>query len=143
MRRLTAIASILLLIPTAACAVIFSFQDRMIFHPQPLPAAARAAVAAAHPTSELIELTADDGVPITAWLVRPAGAPADKRLPLLMYFGGNGQEVSQMLAYAAKLPSHAWLIVAYRGYGISGGSPSEAALFADALTFYDFAARQN
>jgi fermentation-respiration switch protein FrsA (DUF1100 family) len=38
-------------------------------------------------------------------------------------------------------PGVAWLIVNYRGYGASEGSPSERVLVADALTLYDHAAK--
>jgi fermentation-respiration switch protein FrsA (DUF1100 family) len=38
-------------------------------------------------------------------------------------------------------PGIAWLIVNYRGYGASEGSPSERALVDDALTLYDHAAK--
>jgi hypothetical protein len=37
-------------------------------------------------------------------------------------------------------PGVGWLLVDYRGYGASEGSPSERALVADALAFYDHAA---
>jgi hypothetical protein len=140
-RLLQALLVTLLAVPMAAVALVFSFQDRLIFHPQPLAPAARATIASSHPQSEWIELVVD-GVAVTAWLVRPAAARRDVALPLLMFFGGNGQDVSQMLDYAVKVPTHAWLIVAYRGYGPSGGQPSEAALFADALQFFDHAVKR-
>ena len=42
-----------------------------------------------------------------------------------MYFGGNAEEVSWMLQEAAgRTPGIGWLLVDYRGYGSSGGSPS-------------------
>jgi pimeloyl-ACP methyl ester carboxylesterase len=46
--------------------------------------------------------------------------------------------VSWMLDDAARrAPGTGWLLVDYRGYGSSGGSPSEKALVADALRWYD------
>ena len=38
-------------------------------------------------------------------------------------------------------PGVAWLIVNYRGYGASEGSPSQVSLVADALAQYDYAAK--
>jgi uncharacterized protein len=134
MRFFKTVLAIAVIFPMTATAFLYTWQARMIFYPQPLPATAIEATAAAYPTSELIALTAADGVRITAWLMRPPGAA---RSPLVMYFGGNGQEVSQMLAYTKRLPQHAWLIVAYRGYGWSGGEPSEAALYTDAEQMFD------
>jgi pimeloyl-ACP methyl ester carboxylesterase len=46
------------------------------------------------------------------------------------------------LAYR-KTTSAAWLLVDYRGYGASGGAPSEEAFAADALAWYDFAAKES
>jgi pimeloyl-ACP methyl ester carboxylesterase len=59
---------------------------------------------------------------------------------LILYFGGNAEEVSWMLGPAARYTASAgWLLVDYRGYGSSEGRPSEAALVADALRFHDHA----
>ena len=38
-----------------------------------------------------------------------------------------------------RAPGVGWLLVDYRGYGASDGSPSEAALVADALRWHDYA----
>jgi pimeloyl-ACP methyl ester carboxylesterase len=75
-------------------------------------------------------IDAADGTRLHAWHVRGE--------PLVMYFGGNAEEVSWMLDDAVRrAPGTGWLLVDYRGYGSSGGSPSEKALVADALRWYD------
>jgi pimeloyl-ACP methyl ester carboxylesterase len=109
-------------------AVAWFAQDRLIFHPQPI-------VSSAHLPAivETIELRAGDGTRLQGWL-RPAGrSPA----PLVLYFGGNAEEVSWTLA-EPRWPKD-WAIVAlnYRGYGKSEGSPSEAALVSDARLIFD------
>jgi pimeloyl-ACP methyl ester carboxylesterase len=40
-----------------------------------------------------------------------------------------------------KAPGVSWLLVSYRGYGGSEGSPSEATLTADAMRWHDYAAK--
>jgi len=45
-------------------------------------------------------------------------------------------------AVAAETPHTSWLLVDYRGYGASAGSPSERKLVADALRWYDYAASE-
>ena len=44
-----------------------------------------------------------------------------------------------------ELPQHdvraSWLLIDYRGYGASGGAPSERALVGDAFLWYDYAAK--
>jgi pimeloyl-ACP methyl ester carboxylesterase len=67
------------------------------------------------------------------------GAPG---APLVVYFGGNAEEVSWMIEDAlTRTPGVAWLLTSYRGYGASGGSASEAAIFADALAWHDYAVK--
>ena len=110
-------------------AAIYLLQDGMIFHPQPMPEARRA-LAAQGAQSLFIE--AADGTRLHAWY--RAGSP------LLLYFGGNAEEVSWMLGVTAReVPGSGWLLVDYRGYGSSAGAPSEHALVADGILFFDHA----
>lgn len=82
-------------------------------------------------------LPAEDGTRLHAWHV-----PARAGAPLVLYFGGNAEEVSWMLEEIAPDGSASWLLTDYRGYGASEGAPSEAALAADAPRWYDHALRE-
>jgi hypothetical protein len=56
----------------------------------------------------------------------------------VVYFGGNGDDVSKTLPELAKTYSnHALYLLHYRGYGGSPGLTTEAALTADALALFD------
>jgi hypothetical protein len=122
----------------AACIVVgiplalFLAQDSLLFHPPPAPRAVPAAVA------ETVRVPIGGGLTLTGWLARPAGLAA--RAPLIVYFGGNAEDVSWMAGVAPQLPGHALLAVNYRGYGGNPGRPGEAALTADALAIHDWAA---
>ena len=118
--------------------LLYFLQDRLIFHPQPLPEARRALIAQRFASAESLFIRAADGTRLHAWHVRaPPGAP------LVIYFGGNAEEVSWMMAQAAqRAPGTGWLLVDYRGYGSSEGAPSESALSADALQWHDHASQQ-
>lgn len=107
-----------------ALLALFFLQERLIFHPQPGPRAA--------PDADRVFIHADDGTRLHAWHVKaPPGAP------LVLYFGGNAEQVSWMVAEASRrAPGVAWLLVDYRGYGSSEGSPSEHALVSDALRWH-------
>ena len=115
--------------------LVYLAQDSLVFHPQPRGEPQRAALAK-RSAVESVFLEAADGTRLHAWHV--------KGDPLVIYFGGNAEEVSWMLDHIARrAPGLGWLLVDYRGYGSSGGSPSEKALTDDALRWYDrFAARK-
>jgi hypothetical protein len=107
-----------------ALLALFFVQERLIFHPQPGPRAA--------PGADSVFIDAGDGTRLHAWHVK-AGPGA----PLVLYFGGNAEEVSWMVAEAPRrAPGIAWLLVDYRGYGASEGKPSEKALVSDALRWH-------
>ncbi len=123
--------------------VVYLAQDSLIFHPRPLSDARRAEIARRFPAATEVVLPSADGAKLHGWLVKPQGLG---RAPLVVYYGGNAEEVSHMLEAIGDpergdTPGVAWLIFNYRGYGASEGSPSERALVADALAQYDYASQ--
>lgn len=70
------------------------------------------------------------GASLSGWLIEKKGQP------LLVYYGGNAMDISMMLPYLDQFP-HAKLLVNYRGYGLSSGSPTEQAILADSLAILD------
>jgi uncharacterized protein len=130
-----AAGGILKLVLGVAIAVPLAFyflQDRLIFQPQPLPEARRTLITQRFSSVEDVFLRAADGARLHAWHL--------KGEPLVVYFGGNAEEVSWMVAEAAaNAPGTGWLLIDYRGYGLSEGAPSESALVADGLQWLDHA----
>jgi pimeloyl-ACP methyl ester carboxylesterase len=112
--------------------LMYLAQDSLIFFRQPMDEARRAALARTAAVESLF-IHGADGTRLHAWHVKAApGAP------LVLYFGGNAEEVSWMMDDAARrAPGVGWLLVDYRGYGSSDGSPSEKALVSDAILWYD------
>jgi fermentation-respiration switch protein FrsA (DUF1100 family) len=123
------------IIYVAIAGVVWLAQDNLVFHPMP---AAATPVAASGWNVDEVTLDAADGTKLAGVLLRPH-APA--RAPLVIYFGGNAEEVT---AHASEVPAlygeRAALLMNYRGYGASAGRPSEAALVADAARIFDWAA---
>lgn len=117
-------------IPVLLYSLLYFRQDAMLFHPRPLDAARVDWIRNHYPGSEF-SITTEEDITLRGWLKK-----VPEKGPLLIYFGGNSEEVSTLLG--ANLPP-AWslLLVNYRGYGASDGDPSEAALFHDALAIYD------
>ncbi len=111
---------------------MYLLQDSLLFLPQPYvgaPPAARAGRAV-----EDLAYEAPDGVRLRGWLVHRA-APAG-RAPLVVYYGGNAEEVSWQ-ATEPWPPDWTLALVNYRGYGASEGKPSERDFYADALAVID------
>lgn len=118
--------------------LIYFFQERLIFFPQPLGRDPLQAFPRA-PVEE-VSLTTADQVRLYGWLAHatPARTPA----PLLIYFGGNAEEVSWLASTAGRYAGWSLLMINYRGYGRSEGKPGEGELYADALEIYDYAAHR-
>lgn len=108
--------------------LLWLVQDRLIFFPQPLGSTLHLPG-----NAQELDIVTQDGVHLHGWLRPGNRTPA----PVVLYFGGNAEEVSSTLA-DARWPAD-WSIVAvnYRGYGRSEGQPGEKALVADALALYD------
>lgn len=135
---LTSLAALLALVVAGVPLLMYLLQDRMIFFPQPLDAAQREAIGRQFSFARELFIRSETGERLQAWHV--AGAPGK---PLVLYFGGNAEDVSWMLADAhARAPGFGWLLASYRGYGGSEGSPSEAAIRADALRWHDYALKE-
>jgi len=71
-----------------------------------------------------------NGAKLSGWLIEKKGQP------LLVYYGGNAMDISMMLPYLDRFP-HAKLLVNYRGYGLSTGSPTEQDIMGDSLAILD------
>jgi len=115
---------------------IWFAQESIMFYPQ--PALSRPAAAAGWRLED-VAITARDGTMLAGLLA----LPRRPKPPLVIYFGGNAEEVT---AYAGDVArtygERAVLLVNYRGYGASGGRPGEAALVADGAELYDWAAKR-
>jgi pimeloyl-ACP methyl ester carboxylesterase len=132
------LAKIALAVAIGLPLALYLAQDALIFYRQPISEAQRAEVLRRHPAVEEVMLATPDGERLHAWRVKAEG-------PLVMYFGGNAEEVSWMLERIGdpargETPGVGWLLVDYRGYGASSGRPSEKALVADAIQLFDHVA---
>ena len=109
------------------CALLWALQDKLIFHPQKLAATPN------HPAAEPIAIARGDAV-LRGWAVNADAAPGT---PLVLYSGGNAEEVSAHIDAFAHLAATT-LLVNYRGYGESDGAPSEKALVEDAVAIVEW-----
>jgi pimeloyl-ACP methyl ester carboxylesterase len=126
------IVKIVLGVAIGVLLFMWLFQERMLFFPRPLDFRP-----APRPNVEEVSILAADGVKLRGWLAKGSGAPA----PLVIYFGGNAEEVSWLID-AGYLSGWSLLLVNYRGYGESEGKPGEKELLADSLVIHDYAKRR-
>ena len=88
---------------------------------------------------ERVSLERPDGTRLAGVLVLP---PAQKP-PLVIYFGGNAEEVTSHAPNVEETyGKRAVLLVNYRGYGDSTGKPGEAAMVTDAIALFDWVSRR-
>ena len=111
------------------------FQEKLIFFPQPLSKAEADAIAKMYPHAESIAIRTPDNVIIRGWFVKNSKLPA---APLIIYFGGNAEELSYLVHQAEKFAGWSLALVNYRGYGLSEGTPGEKKLCNDAIAVYDY-----
>jgi len=134
---LAALVKIAAALVVAVPLTAYLMQDKLIFQARPLAEAQRQEIAAHHPEVADTFLQAADGTRLHAWHIKAASGA-----PLVLYFGGNAEDVSWMLAQVAHhAPRLAWLLIDYRGYGMSEGAPSEARLHSDALAWYELVSK--
>jgi hypothetical protein len=132
---LSSAAAILAILVVGFPLLMYLMQDRLLFFPQPLDASRREAIGKRFAFAREVFIQSESGQRLHAWFV-----PGEKQKPLVIYFGGNAEEVSWMIEDArARVPGLGWLLVSYRGYGGSEGASSEAAISADALRWHDHA----
>lgn len=138
--RATYAAALAVTLLVAGCASVSeSLDSNFLFRARPADPDRLARVSRLEGVEE-VRIPAPDGVTLHGWLKRAPGAAKGERFPLVIVFGGVARETSWMLAWGDKPPAWGWLMVNYRGYGLSGGVPSEQAVVEDARHIYDYAA---
>ena len=78
-----------------------------------------------------------DGARVEAWFMPSRSV---RPMPAVIFFHGNAELIDHNLGLAEAYRDRGWstLLVEYRGYGRSGGSPSQKAIVGDAVAAYDW-----
>jgi pimeloyl-ACP methyl ester carboxylesterase len=90
--------------------------------------------------AEEIKINTSDNINLYGWLIKNSSV---KEAPLLIYFGGSGEEVSDMLSIAEGLDGWSVALINYRSYGLSEGEPSKISLYNDANSIYDYFSKRS
>lgn len=113
-------AAALFLAYLGSCALLWATQDGLLFYPRSL------AVQPNHHAAVSAEIDRPDAV-LRGWVVN-----GDQTGPVIVYFGGNAEEVSVNINWFAARRATT-VLFNYRGYGESTGKPSERHLVGDAV----------
>ena len=102
-------------------ALLYSFQDKLLYHPTPN-------IKIDYP--QLVFQR--EGAKVVVHVLNKGHKNA------ILYFGGNAESMAQSADYIAQqFPEFTCYLMDYRGYGSSTGKASQKAIFSDALALYD------
>jgi hypothetical protein len=111
------------------------FEESLIFFPERYPSGQWDPTVAVRDTGATIsdcDFSAADGTRLHGWFCRTRQSQGTKG-PVLLWFHGNAGHLAhrvEVLLLLSRLPADV-LIVDYRGYGRSGGRPTEKGLYLD------------
>jgi pimeloyl-ACP methyl ester carboxylesterase len=122
LRVLSGLVILAMTLYAVVCVAVFVYQRSLIYYPQPM---------ADRTSGEVLNLQVDTQTVAISTNPRPGPSA-------VIYFGGNAEDVSQEIPGLSRaFPRSAIYSLQYPGYGSSSGTPSEKAIFADALTLFD------
>ena len=128
MKPIIGIVTSAILIYLVVIFILYFLQEKLLFFPQPLEENVRRMFSR-------YEIAIQSGdIRLSGWFIK--GEATEKEL-LIIYFGGNAEEVSGNILSIGRIRASCFLLMNYRGYGDSEGSPSQSALLADAINIYD------
>jgi fermentation-respiration switch protein FrsA (DUF1100 family) len=115
-------------------ALAYVFQPRLIYFPE-IGREVAATPQAYGLRFEPVTITTADDERLAGWWV-----PAENALGAVLFFHGNAGNIAHRLDYLEMFHSmrYSTLIVDYRGYGQSTGSPSEEGTYRDATAAWDY-----
>lgn len=128
LNSLFGVIAVLAAVFVALCALLWWKQESFIFFPR-----ANDALLASRHQANRIEIRGAAGR-IEGWW---ANNPHATTSIVILYFGGNAEDVLYTAATASLFDAQRMLVANYRGYGRSAGKPSQKALYEDALAVYD------
>jgi uncharacterized protein len=111
-------------------------RSQFIFHPDKIIRATPADIKLPY---ETVFLETEDRVKISGWWI-----PAEKQVAVVLFFHGNGGNISHYLDYAVVWSKMglSTFAVDYRGYGMSTGSPTEEGTYRDAEAAWNYLVTQ-
>ncbi|HET6492409.1 MAG TPA: alpha/beta hydrolase [Burkholderiales bacterium] len=138
MRLLLEIMVPIALVYGCVVALVFIFQSHLVYYPQ-IGREGDLTPQAHGLAYEAVEIATEDGEKLAAWWV-----PAEGARGTVLFFHGNAGNISHRLDYLKMFRGlrYSTLIIDYRGYGTSTGSPSEEGTYRDAEAAWRYLTEQ-
>ncbi len=138
MRLLLEIMVPIALVYGCVIALVFIFQSHLVYYPH-IGREGNLTPQAYGLVYETVEIATDDGEKLAAWWV-----PAEGAHGTVLLFHGNAGNISHRLDYLKMFRGlrYSTLIIDYRGYGTSTGSPSEEGTYRDAEAAWRYLTEQ-
>jgi len=126
MRMLLSLLAIIVVAYVALVLLVYWGQSRLMYFPQQLLSDTPADIGLEYST---VHIATGDGETLHGWWV-----PVPEAKGTVLFFHGNAGNISHRINYLAmfKRLGYHTLLLDYRGYGQSSGSPSEAGMYFDA-----------
>jgi len=132
-----------------ASGLLYLKQNELIY-PRYLPSGARTEDGVFRPTRfgisdyDDLKISTPDGEVLSAFFIRPSNKRLAKKLTIIM-FHGNAGNIGHRVPIAKMLEENIGcnvLMLEYRGYGLSTGTPNEEGIMIDAQTGIDWLRQQ-
>lgn len=114
--------------------------NHLVYQPKKIDQSTAEKIRLLYSDAEEIKINTSDNINLYGWLIKNSSV---KEAPLLIYFGGSGEEVSDMLSIAEGLDGWSVALINYRSYGLSEGKPSKISLYNDANSIYDYFSKRS
>lgn len=126
---------ILLVIYIGICTLLYIKQDDLLFHPKPTPVKEVSDFLNSHTNVDTVCLVMKDQTKLFGFITKDSSST---QKPVIIYFGGNAEEVSHVMEKSTYFPEYHFVAFNYRGYGLSEGEISQKAMFNDACQIFDY-----
>lgn len=112
----------LLLFYLLFAALLYTFQRQFLYHPRQASSA----------YGEINIRFSFNDVTLSGWVLNQGQTRA------LIYYGGNAENIEANIPlFKTVLPDYTVYLIPYRGFGNNSGSPTEQALYQDAVQIFD------